>query len=222
MAKKPAPPEPLFGRLCLITPADIDPERFAPELDAALHAGDVASLLVTLPADDPALALRIAERLVPIAQANGVAALLVDAPDLLRPTGADGLYVGTGHADLRHAVETLRPDRIVGAGDLKTRHEAMLAGETDCDYLFFGRLDGDTAPGIFEKSFDLAAWWSALFEIPAMVMGGSDIASVIEAVDARIEFVALRTAVWEHGEGAAAAVAEANRLIADRQREVVP
>ena len=76
-----------------------------------------------------------------------------------------------------------------------------------------GRLDGDNGDQIFPKAFDLAAWWSSLFEIPAVVMGGRTIESVVAAAEAGIEFVALRSAVWDYPQGPAAAVAEANRLL---------
>ena len=36
------------------------------------------------------------------------------------------------------------PKRIVGAGNLTSRHAAMQAGELEPDYLFFGRPHGDT------------------------------------------------------------------------------
>jgi thiamine-phosphate pyrophosphorylase len=222
MAKKKAPiPETLFGRLCLVTPAGFDADRFAPVLDEALRSGDVATLILDLTGFSAADGLAAAERLVPIAQANGVAAIIVDDVSIARASGADGIQVEGDHAELRRATEAFHPDAIVGASGLRTRHEAMLAGETECDYLFFGRLDGDTSEAIFDKALDMAAWWSAVFEIPAIVMGGNSVASVIEAVDARVEFVALRSAIWNHAEGAAAAVTEANRLIAARQAEAV-
>lgn len=217
MAKSKATSEYRFGRLCLITPAAFEPEAFAPDLDAALRSGDVASLLIDLTAFDDEAALRAAERLVPIAQANDAAAIVVGNINLALQSGADGVHLDRSGAELRRAVETMHPDRIVGAGGLRTRHDAMLAGESECDYLFFGRLDGDTAPGIFDKALDLAAWWSAVFEIPSMVMGGSALESVQEAVAAGIEFVALRDAIWRHEAGAAIAVATANRLALERQ-----
>jgi thiamine-phosphate pyrophosphorylase len=217
--KKSAQPEPLFGRLCLVTPADADPETFAPLLEAALGAGDVASLIVAGDNANPSALQKMAEKLAPIAQANGVAVIVLNDSRLMARAHADGIHVDTGIEPLREAVEALHPDNIVGAGGITTRHEAMLAAETDCDYIFFGRLDGDTIDAIYDKTFDLAAWWSAVFEIPCIVMGGRKIESVIEAVDARIEFVALRMAVWDHPEGPAAAVEAANRLIAERQVE---
>ena len=216
--KKAPPPEP-FARLCLVTPAGLDPEAFAPMLDAVLKAGDVATLFIVSETSNAAELQRIAEALVPVAHANGVAAIVPNDTRLFGRARADGLHVDTGLADLKDAVAALRPDHIVGAGGVTTRHDAMLAAETDCDYIFFGRFDGDTGEQSFDKAFDLAAWWSAVFEIPAIVMGGSSLASVEPAVDAHVEFVALRSAIWNHAAGPVAAVTEANALIAARQAE---
>src|SRR5262249_8743853 len=116
-------------------------------------------------------------------------------------------------ADLADAVAAFRRKKIVGAGGIRSRHEAMLAGESDPDYVFFGRLDGDTGPMIFDKSLELAAWWSSLFMIPAIVMGGNAVASVRAAAEASIEFVALGRAVFDAADPGAA-VAEANLLLA--------
>lgn len=219
--KKAEPIEPPFARLCLITPPAFDAVSFAPVLDAALRAGEVASLIIAMEGLDPSARKAAAERLVPIAQANGTAAIVTDRA-LLDRCGADGLHVDTGLADLLRAVDALRPDRIVGGGGIHTRHDAMLLAETECDYLFFGRFDGDTAPAIHDKTLDLAAWWSALFEIPAIVMGGSDLASIGEAAAARVEFIALRSAIWTHPDGPAAAVESAHRLVLAAQAETMP
>ncbi len=195
-------------RLCLVTPTAPLPD-FPAALDAALAGDDVGSLII--PPLDGAGQGAFADRLRPIAHRHGVAAIVAGDSDIA--SRLDGVHVETGLADLRAALARHRPDRIVGAGGVRSRHDAMSFGEAGADYLFFGRLDGDTAPGIHEKSFDLAAWWAELFEIPAIVMGGLDLASVAEAAGAGIEFVALRRAVWEHPAGPAAAVADANRLL---------
>jgi thiamine-phosphate pyrophosphorylase len=198
-------------RLCLVTPAVDAPARFAPRLADALSGGDVATLIITAAPPDLQAA---AEALVPIAQARGVAALVHNDTRIAGRAKADGVHVDSGIADLRDAVAALRPRRIVGAGGFASRHDAMLAGEADPDYLFFGRLDGDTEDAIFPKALDLAAWWSSVFVIPAVVMGGRATDSVVAAAEAGIEFVALRDAVWAHPEGPAAAVAAANRRLA--------
>ena len=200
-------------RLCLVTPPVVDPATFPAVLKAALAAGDVATLFVA-GEGSPASTQRVAEVLVPVAQAAGTAAIVVNDTRLLGRASADGVHIDTGVPDLVSALERFRGKKIVGAGGVRSRHEAMQAGERDPDYVFFGKLDGDTADTIFPKALDLASWWSGLAQIPAVVMGGRSLASALEAAQAGIEFVALRQAVWEHPEGPAAAVAEANRILA--------
>ena len=199
-------------RLCLVTPPAADPDAFAPKLARALGGGDVASVVIATGAGDPAALQRAAEKFVPIVQARGAAALILNDTRIAGRAGADGVHVDGGPADLADAIAALRPRKIVGAGDIRSRHDAMVAGEADPDYVFFGRLDGDTGPEIFDKALDLAAWWSSMFIIPAIVMGGRDVASVRAAADAGIEFVALCRAAFD-SDDPAAAVAEANRLL---------
>jgi thiamine-phosphate pyrophosphorylase len=128
-------------------------------------------------------------------------------------TGADGVHVESGLADVLGALDSFRKKKIVGAGNVPSRHDAMELAEAEPDYLFFGRLDGDTDDTIFPRSLELAEWWAEVAVIPSIVMGGRALGSVDEAARAGIEFVALASAVWEHGKGPAAAVAEvAERL----------
>lgn len=197
-------------RLCLVAPASLDVTDFAPRLGDALSAGDVASVIVTGAGD----ALETtAAALTPVAQAHGAAVLIHNDRNVARRAGADGVHVDTGVDDLRETVRALRPDGIVGAGAIGSRHDAMTAGDADPDYLFFGRLDGDADDAIFPKALDLATWWSSIFVIPAMVMGGRAIESVAEAARANVEFVALGDAVWTFPSGPDAAVSTACAIL---------
>lgn len=199
-------------RLCLSTPLGVEAAGFAPKLADALAGGDVASLII---AAEPAKLQPLAEALVPIAQARGVAALIQNDTRIAGWTRADGVHVDGSEADLAMAITARRSGKMmVGAANLRSRHDAMVAGELEPDYVFFGRLDGDTGDAIFDKALDLAAWWASIAVIPTVVMGGRSIASVTEAAEAGIEFVTLGRAVWDHPGGPDAAVAEANRLLA--------
>jgi thiamine-phosphate pyrophosphorylase len=196
-------------RLCLALPEKRGAD-FAERLDDALSAGDVACLFVD-PGNDPATLTD----LIGIAQRHGVAAIVVGDVATARQLGADGVHIESGLPDLKTAVTAGRPGLMVGSGGIAGRDRAMRVGELDPDYLFFGRLDGDTGPHIFPKALDLATWWSDLFELPAVVMGGAGLDSVAEAAAAGIEFVCLRRAVWEHADGPAEAIRRANHFLAN-------
>lgn len=206
-------------RLCLVTPPDYDPVLFAPALADAVAAGDIASVMVTAPLSRAEDFQRAAELLVPVAMARGAAALIHEDTRICQRVKADGVHIDGGVADVRAARESLGERKIVGAsGGVRSRHEALEVGEASPDYVFFGRLDGDTAAEIFPAALDLAAWWSSVTIIPAIVMGGATIASVDEARSAGVGFVALSRAIWDDPRGPGAAVAEAlERLAADRE-----
>lgn len=203
----------LRARLFLITPRRVDAAAFAPQLEAALSAGDVASLLIAPEVSSAAELQAIAETLVPIAQKHDVAALVVGDSRVMGRARADGLHVEGGLAALTEATEALQPKSIVGAGNLRVRHEAMEAGEAGADYVFFGLLDLDETDEPHRKTLDLGAWWAELFEPPCVLLAGRSMASVEVCARTGADFVALRAAVWEHPEGPAAAIVEANAVL---------
>ncbi len=203
-----------MARLYLVTPRDLDIATFPDVLDQALAAGDVASLLIAVDGGSDMTRQRIAEVLTPVGQKHGAAVLVRNDTRAAGRSKADGVHVDTGKADLDAALDTFHPASIVGVGNLATRHEAMEAGETQVDYVFFGDLDRPEFEGGNPRARELAEWWVPLFEPPVVVLAGSDLASLDAAAATGAEFVALRDAVWSHPDGPAAAVAEATRRLA--------
>ncbi|MBV5263552.1 thiamine phosphate synthase [Pinisolibacter aquiterrae] len=203
-----------MARLCLVTPRSIDLASFTASLEAAVAAGDVASLIIDLPTASDADRRRAADHLTPIAQAADVAVLVRNDTRAGGRAKADGVHIDTGMADLRAALDTFHPGGIVGVGGLETRHEAMEAGETEVDYVFFGDLDRPEEPEAARRALDLAEWWTPLFEPPVVLLGGSTLLSCDEAAATGAEFVALRDAIWNDPRGPAEAVREASARLA--------
>jgi thiamine-phosphate pyrophosphorylase len=191
-------------RLFLVTPRQIDAERFPARLAEALASGDVAAVLIASEAEADTIAA-----LVPVIQRAGAAAIVMNDTLLAGHVKADGVHIEGGIADLRTAVESFRPKRIVGAGRFDSRHTSIEAGELDVDYVFFGRPHGDTHDSPHPKALDLGEWWSEVMQIPAVVMAGRSPASIAEVAAAGAEFVGVGEAVWSHPDGPAAAISEA-------------
>src|SRR4051812_10128509 len=201
-------PEPA-ARLYLVTPLLTDPQAFAPRLAEACAAGNVAAVLLRLgPADERTL-IKEVKALAPTAQEHGAAALIAVAGEADLATvaargGADGVHLGPDARELRALRERLK-DRILGAGGLRSKDDAMSLGEAGADYLLFGepRPDGSLPP--LAAVEERAAWWAEIFETPCVAF-----APTLEAVPrltrTGAEFVALGDAVWNHAAGPAAAV----------------
>jgi len=91
------------------------------------------------------------------------------------------------------------PQNIVGCGNIKARHNALEIGELKPDFVFFGKLAGDIKAEAHPKNIALAEWWAELVEIPGIVMGGSDLDSIIDVALSGIDFVALERAIFAEG-----------------------
>ncbi len=105
-------------RLYLITPPVDDGEAFAPKLEAALGAGDVACVLLRFAPPDEGTRKKIAKRLAPIVWDHEAALLLPDDAQLAARAGADGAHVTGIGEKLDAALDSLKPERIVGVGGL--------------------------------------------------------------------------------------------------------
>lgn len=203
-------------RLVLILPPTEDIEKQAQQLEEALGAGDVATVILPQYGRDDQQFQIAAEHIVPIAQAHGAAALIAGDSRTAGRSKADGLHFEGSIEDLRDTLAKHTPKMIVGAGGASERHKALEIGEAQPDYIFFGKIEGDIKPEPHPKNLALAEWWASMVEIPCIVMGGNEVASVVAAAETGAEFVALRLAVFEHPEGPAAAIATANALLDEK------
>ncbi len=203
-------------RLVLIVPDIADAEEKARIVGDALRGGDVASVIVPQYDLDDTAFQKHAEKLVPVIQAAGAAALIVDNSRVAGRVKADGLHI-TGNAKaLAEAVEKHAPKLIVGGGNAMDRHHALEIGEVQPDYIFFGRLDGDIKPDAHSKNLALGEWWAAMVEIPTLVMGGNDPASALAVAETGVEFVALGKAVFADPAQAASVVASVNAVLDEK------
>ena len=202
-------------RLYLITPPAIALDAFAPRLEAALDAGDVACLQLRLKGADDDDVRRAGERLLPICQARDVPLLVNDRPDLAAELGADGVHVGADDADYAQARETVGADGTVGVSCYDSRHRAMEAAAAGADYVAFGAFfPTPTKTPRARADVDLLSWWQALMVVPCVAIGGITAENCGPLVQAGADFVAVIGGVWSHPEGPAAGVDAINRAIA--------
>ena len=200
-------------RLVLIAPEVGDPDEAARIMADALKGGDVASVIIPQYGLDDTDFQKLAEKLVPIVQQAGAAALIAGDSRTAGRAKADGLHIAGGTEQLGEAIEKFTPKLIVGGGDAQERHSALEIGELQPDYIFFGKLDGDFKPEAHPKNLALGEWWASMIEIPCIVMGGTDPASVLDIAETGAEFAALRLAVFAEPGRAAAIVQETNAIL---------
>jgi thiamine-phosphate pyrophosphorylase len=211
------PQNPPRCSLYLVTPflSAAGADAFLKIFAGALEAAPIACALVRFAPGSEAHAKAIVTPLLRPARAADCALLIENDTRLAVRLGADGVHVAGAGEDLGDAVKSLKPERIVGSGSLRTRDEAMTAGEMGADYVMFGEPHkGAQTTGLASlvSLTERVVWWAEIFETPCVAYADT-VAAAGPLAEAGADFVALGDAIWGHS-SPAAAVREASGLIA--------
>jgi thiamine-phosphate pyrophosphorylase len=73
----------------------------------------------------------------------------------------------------------------------------MDAGEAGADYVAFGAFyPTTTKPSDYRPDPSILSWWSSIFEIPCVAIGGITPANAKPLIDAGADFLAVCQAIW--------------------------
>ena len=185
-------------QLYLVSPDGIGP-GFEDRLREALSAGPVAAFQLRLKNAPDDVVLEAAGRLQPICAQQGTAFILNDRVDMAKACGADGVHLGQGDGDPREARRLLGPAAQIGVTCHDSRHLAMEAGEAGADYVAFGAFfPTSTKAAIHRPDPSILSWWSRLFEIPCVAIGGITPDNGRVLIEAGADFLAVCGAVWQN------------------------
>ncbi|HMG47366.1 MAG TPA: thiamine phosphate synthase [Allosphingosinicella sp.] len=202
-------------QLYLISPLEVG-GGFADRLAAALDAGPVAAFQLRVKDVDQHEAARLAEPLQRLCATREIAFIVNDSAALAKRIGADGVHLGQQDGDPREARALLGPAAQIGVSVHDSRHLAMEAGEASADYVAFGAFFPTATKQVRHRADpSLLAWWSTLFEIPCVAIGGITSENGRILIEAGADFLAVCGAVWNHAEGPAAAVRTFEALFRD-------
>jgi thiamine-phosphate pyrophosphorylase len=196
--------EPSAPQLYVIIPPAQAIEALADQLADALDKGDIAAVLMRLPPIDDAASTERVKTLAPRVQEKGVALLLDDHPEIAVRAHADGVHAA-GASAVRRALDLLKPDSMVGAGGLTTRHDAMQAGEAGVDYVMFGEPDPDGRRPAFDAILERVAWWAELFVVPCVAYAAS-LDEIAPLCEAHADFIAVENLVFSDPRGPRVAI----------------
>lgn len=218
----PVPPEPIKVepcRLYLISPPSIQLAAFTEEFKHAADAGDIACFQLRLKVGETSASdddiRRAIEALMPVAMDADIAFLLNDRPDLAREMGCDGVHIGQSDMGYPGARDMLGENAIIGVTCNASRHLAMDAGEQGADYVAFGAFYPTQTKQAKEGAEpEILTWWSQIFEIPCVAIGGITPDNAQPLIEAGADFLAVSGGVWSHKDGPAAAVKAFNEIFA--------
>ena len=184
------------AKLYLISPQEVG-GGFADRLKAAVEGGPVAAFQLRVKDLDQHELARLAEPLQRICADADVAFIVNDSVALAKRLGADGVHLGQQDGDIREARAVLGPSAQIGKTCHDSRHFAMEAGEAGADYVAFGAFHPTaTKPSDYRPDPAILSWWSSIFEIPCVAIGGITADNGRPLVEAGADFLAVCQAVW--------------------------
>lgn len=200
----PPPPRTDAAKLYLISPQDVG-GGFPDRLQAALEPGLATAFQLRVKDVDEDELARLAEPLQRICAEADVAFIVNDSMALAKRIGADGVHLGQSDGDVREARALLGPSAQIGRTCHDSRHLAMEAGEAGADYVAFGAFyPTTTKPSDYRPEASILTWWSTLFEIPCVAIGGISAENARPLVEAGADFLAVCQAVWSKDDTSAA------------------
>jgi len=192
-------------QLYLISPLDVSGD-FPKRLDRALEAGEglATAFQFRVKDVDQHEAARLAAPLQEICAARDVGFIVNDSVPLAKRLKADGVHLGQSDGDVKEAREELGREVQIGVTCHASRHLAMEAGDAGADYVAFGAFfPSETKASEHRPEPDLLRWWSQIFEIPCVAIGGITPDNCKPLVEAGADFLAVSHAIWGGDEVAA-------------------
>ena len=182
--------------LYLISPQEVG-GAFPDRLRAALSGGPVAAFQLRVKDVGEHELAQLAEPLQRICDDHDTAFIVNDSVSLAKRLAADGVHLGQSDGDVREARAVLGPSVQIGRTCHDSRHLAMQAGEDGADYVAFGAFyETTTKPSHYRPPPALLSWWSALFEVPCVAIGGITPGNAPPLVAAGADFIAVCQAVF--------------------------
>ena len=195
-------------QLYLISPLDVGgdfPDRLARALEAG--KGHVTAFQFRVKGFEGSAgqheAAALAEPLQRICAEHDVAFIVNDDVALAKRLKADGVHLGQEDGPVSEARDALGMQAQIGVTCHASRHLAMEAGEAGADYVAFGAFfPSTTKQSEHRPEPDLIEWWSGLFEIPCVAIGGITPDNCRPLIEAGADFLAVSGAVWNGDEAA--------------------
>ena len=203
-----------MAKLYLISPPQIELNKFVEQYKSAILTGGVAAFQLRLKDVDDDYIIRAAEKLMPIALENEVPFIINDSVNIAKKINASGVHLGGDDLAIKQAREVLGGDYIIGASCYNSIDLAIDAAQSGADYVSFGAFHPTkTKIAKAKAELKILETWSTATQIPACAIGGITPENCQPLIEAGADFICVISYIWNHPQSAAKAVAEFQSVI---------
>ncbi len=192
-----------MAKIYLISPSQIELEKFLPKLEMALKTGLVPVFQLRLKGYQQEQIKEIAIKIIAICRKYNVLFILNDSYQLALEINADGVHLGGEDGSIAIARNQSKGKNfIIGASCYDSRDIAASAAEEGADYLSFGTFYPSTTKNSKGKpTTEILKWAFEMTELPIVAIGGITDQNCQPLVKDGAEFVAVISYIWENPQG---------------------
>ena len=132
---------------------------------------------------------------------RNIAFIVNDNVSLAKHLNADGVHLGQSDVSVQEARKALGRESQIGVTCHDSKHLAMEAGEAGANYVAFGAFFASkTKETKHRPEVSLIEWWTKVFEIPCVAIGGISPENCSPLISAGVDFLAVSASVWDTDE----------------------
>lgn len=189
-------------KIYLISPPKIDIESFTKILELALKTKKVPVFQMRLKGYKDAEIIEIGKKLLKICQQNQTLFILNDRLDLALKIGANGVHFGDEDGDIKVARKTAPANFIIGASCYDSKHLAVEAIESGADYVSFGAFfPSKTKNSKGKPTPEILEWCDEILDVQSVAIGGITADNCKVLVNAKVDFIAVISYIWDNEKG---------------------
>lgn len=198
-------------KLYLISPPKIEVSNFSEQLEIALKTGKVPVFQLRLKNYDDQEIVEIGKKLLAICRKYKTLFILNDRLDLALKIGADGVHLGGDDGDILKVRKSAPDNFIIGASCYDSKHLAACAVEAGATYVSFGTFfESSTKNSKGKPTPEILEWCDEILDAPSVAIGGITADNCQQLVNAKADFIAVISYVWDNQNGVEWAI---NKLI---------
>ncbi len=182
----------MHKQIYLIVPAITEMESLYQMVERAFSLAKISALLLVRKTINEKDYSKLAKKIIPLAHIHNCAFLIDNNIGLVKQLGADGVHINNDINLLEKAIKQLKPELIVGFGNIDNRHDAMIGGELGADYIFFGEIEGNNDNN--DKIKELVIWWEETTNVPAILNLTNQISH--SKILQQLEFIAINSEIF--------------------------
>jgi thiamine-phosphate pyrophosphorylase len=197
----------MSSKIYLISPPEIAIDNFSSELEAALGTKKVPVFQLRLKGYEDEQIINIGKRLLKICNKYQTLFILNDRLDLALKIGANGVHFGDSDGNILEARKIAPENFVIGASCYDSKHLAVCAAEDGANYVSFGTFfDSPTKNSKGKPSAEILKWCDEFLNVQTVAIGGITAKNCQELVEARADFLAVISYVWNNKDGVKKAI----------------